>query len=214
VFGSTKAQEANAELCSFLNSGYRRGAKAYRCVINGKQIEPQEFDAFASVAIAGLRDLPDTLASRCIFIRMKRRAPDEQVEPFRIRYHAPEAKPIKEALEEWCAGHDVTGAEPELPEGIQDRAADCWEPLIAIADEAGSDWPNRARAAAVYLTRRTADEAVTKGVELLEHIREAFEPTIESGQTRFATSSTAGTNRPGRRCVAAKASMTGCLLPG
>jgi len=105
---------------------------------------------------------------------MKRRAPDEQVESFRIRYHAPEAKPIKEALEQWCAAHDVTGAEPILPDGIQDRAADCWEPLLAIADEAESDWPVRARTAAVYLTRRTADEALTKGVELLAHIREAF----------------------------------------
>jgi len=148
VFGTAKAQEANAELCSFLNSGYRRGAKAYRCTSNGKKMEPEEFDSFAPVAVAGLRDLPDTLASRCIFIRMKRRAPDEQVESFRIRYHAPEAKAIKEALEQWCAAHDVTGAEPTLPDGIQDRAADCWEPLLAIADKAGSDWPVRARKAA------------------------------------------------------------------
>ena len=173
VFGTAKAQEANAELCSFLNSGYWRGAKAYRCTSNGKKMEPEEFDSFAPVAVAGLRDLPDTLASRCIFIRMKRRAPDEQVESFRIRYHAPEAKAIKEALEQWCAAHDVTGAEPTLPDGIQDRAADCWEPLLAIADKAGSDWPVRARTA-VYLTSRTADESLTKGVELLAHIREAF----------------------------------------
>src|SRR4029079_15830588 len=50
----------------------------------------------------------------------------------------------------------------------------CWEPLIAIADEAGSDWPKRARAAAVFLAGRAKDEALTKGVELLEHIRDAF----------------------------------------
>ena len=43
-------------------------------------------DAFAPVAFAGLRELPDTLASRSIFVRMKRRAPDEYVEPFRHRY--------------------------------------------------------------------------------------------------------------------------------
>jgi hypothetical protein len=176
VFGTAKAQESNAELCGFLNSGYRRGAKAYRCTTNGKKIEPEEFDAFAAVAVAGLRDLPDTLASRAIFIRMKRRAPDEQVEPFRHRYHRPEAKPIADELAEWCAAHEANlcGAEPALPDGIKDRSADCWEPLIAIADEAGDDWPKRARAAAVALAIRASDEAVTAGVELLRHVREAF----------------------------------------
>ena len=32
---------------------------------------------------------------------------------------------------------------------LEDRAADTWEPLIAIADLAGGDWPTRARTAAV-----------------------------------------------------------------
>ena len=166
VFGTMKARETNAELCGYLNSGYRRGAKAYRCTTNGKKIEPEEFDAFAAVAIAGLRDLPDTLASRSIFIHMKHRAPDEQVKSFRQRYHRAEAQPIKEALAEWCAANDLSGVEPELPEGITDRTADCWEPLIAIADAAGGDWPERARKAAVFLTRRSSDETMTIGVEL------------------------------------------------
>jgi hypothetical protein len=88
VFGNAKAQEANMDLCSVLNGGYRRGAKVHRCVTHGKKIDIEELDAFAPVAVAGLRDLPDTLASRSIFIRMKRRAPDERVEPFRYRLHA------------------------------------------------------------------------------------------------------------------------------
>ena len=54
-----------------------------------------------------------------------------------------------------------------MPPGIEDRAADCWEPLLAIADEAGADLPDRARAAAVYLTRHAKAEARTMGVELL-----------------------------------------------
>ncbi|GAA3299756.1 hypothetical protein GCM10020295_38730 [Streptomyces cinereospinus] len=31
----------------------------------------------------------------------------------------------------------VDGVFPELPEGISDRPADVWEPLLAIADAAG-----------------------------------------------------------------------------
>lgn len=182
VFGTAKAQEANADLRSVLNGGYRRGAKVHRCVNRGNRVETEELDAFAPVAVAGLRDLPDTLASRSVIIRMKRRAPDEQVEPFRYRYHADEAKPIREALSQWCAEHKASlcVAEPDLPQGIEDRAADCWEPLLAIADAAGADWPKRAREAALFLTSRAADEILTSGVELLNHIRDAFagEPYI------------------------------------
>ena len=50
---------------------------------------------------------------------------------------------------------------PEMPDGVVDRAADVWEPLIAIADSAGDQWPERARAAAVTLnsaTRRARPE--------------------------------------------------------
>jgi len=64
VFGSQKAQEANMDLRSILNGGYRRGAQVHRCVTHGKKIETEALDAFAPVAVAGLRDLPDTLASR------------------------------------------------------------------------------------------------------------------------------------------------------
>lgn len=176
VFGNAKRQEANGELCAFLNAGYRRGAKAYRCTTNNKKIEPEEFDAFACVAVAGLRSLPDTLASRSIIVRMKRRAPSESVEQFRQRYHPAEARPIKDALEEWCQeiGPQITGAEPELPKAIIDRVAECWEPLIAIAEAAGGDWPALAREAAVHLTEGAADEVMTSGVELLAHIQQAF----------------------------------------
>ena len=81
VFGNAKAQEANTDLRSVLNGGYRRGAKVYRCNTSGKKVEVEELDAFAPVAVAGLRALPDTLASRSIFIHMRRRAPDEEVDP-------------------------------------------------------------------------------------------------------------------------------------
>jgi Protein of unknown function (DUF3631) len=165
VFGNAKVQETNTDLRSVLNGGYRRGAKVHRCVSHGKKVETEELDAFAPVAVAGLRNLPDTLASRSIFIQMKRRAPGERVASFRYRYHVDEAKPIKASLEEWCAEHEAVlcGAEPEMPAGIEDRAADCWEPLLAIAGEAGDDWPKRAQAAATYLTRRSIDESLTAG---------------------------------------------------
>lgn len=174
VFGTVKAQEANADLRSVLNGGYRRGAKVHRCVTGSKRITSEEMDAFAPVALAGLRELPDTLGSRAIIIRMRRRAPGEQVAPFRQRYVRDEAQPIFDALEEWCVMHAAALADPVMPEDLGDRQTDIWEPLIAIADLAGGDWPARARAAAIALSAATKEETLTPGVELLAHICEAF----------------------------------------
>jgi Protein of unknown function (DUF3631) len=173
LFGSAKREEANVDVRSILNSGYRRGAKAYRCVMaGGRRIEVEELDSFAPVALAGLRDLPDTLGSRAIIIRMRRRAPDEGVEPFRLRHVAAPAAVLYEQLAVWCANLGPT--EPEMPDGVTDRAAECWEPLLAVADAAGGAWPQRARAAAVHFVQGGRDEGMSPGVELLEHIREAL----------------------------------------
>ncbi|HKH54183.1 MAG TPA: DUF3631 domain-containing protein [Propionibacteriaceae bacterium] len=34
---------------------------------------------------------------------------------------------------------------PEMPAGVDDRSADLWEPMLAIAELAGGDWPQRHR---------------------------------------------------------------------
>ena len=41
---------------------------------------------------------------------------------------------------------------------LEDRAADTWEALIAIADQAGDVWPQRARRAAALLTEGGGDQ--------------------------------------------------------
>src|SRR5262249_15948725 len=67
-----------------------------------------------------------------------------------------------------------SGSWPELPPEIQDRDADVWEPLIAIADAAGGDWPNRARAAAVELVRAGKERDASIGVRLLADLKTVF----------------------------------------
>jgi hypothetical protein len=183
VFGTKNQQDGAADLRAALNSGYRRGASAIRCTNHGASVA--EYPCFCPLAVAGLNTLPDTLASRTIFIRMRRRAPDEAVESFRLRYHPAQAAPIMEALTDWCSNRAraVEAAEPEIPAAITDRNADCWEPLLAIADIAGGDWPERARAAALCLTGAAVEDTQSKGVELLAHIREVF-----GGEDRLWTS--------------------------
>lgn len=62
-------------------------------------------------------------------------------------------------------------AEPDMP--VEDRAADTWEPLIAVAELAGGDWPARARKAALAL-RAEDDTDTTVGARLLGDLRDVF----------------------------------------
>jgi len=172
VFGP-KAKD-NEDIRGMLNAGHRKGAVAGRCVVRGKIVETEELPAYCAVALAGLNDLPDTIMSRSVVVRMRRRAPNERVEPWRLRINAPQAEPIREALAAWAAESAAAITWPELPPEIQDRNADVWEALIAVADLAGGDWPERARCGAVALVADSMAGAPSIGVQLLSDLRSVF----------------------------------------
>ena len=174
IFGP-KAKE-NEDIRGFLNAGHRRGASFGRCVITGKTIETVDTPAYAAVALAGLGWLPDTILSRSIVVRMRRRRNDEQVEQYRARLHQGEGRNKFDAIAVWARGNAerLSGSWPKLPPEIQDRDADVWEPLIPIADAAGGDWPSRARAAAVELVRAGKERDASVGVRLLADLRTIF----------------------------------------
>lgn len=65
-------------------------------------------------------------------------------------------------------------ARPHLPTELDDRAAEGWEALFAIADLAGGDWSSRARQAALELSAGVAEEEESRGVQLLRDIKAAF----------------------------------------
>jgi hypothetical protein len=141
------------DVCALLNAGHRKGAVTGRCVTNNKNIEPEDFPAYCAVALAGIgRCLPDTITSRSVIVRMRRRAPSESVEPYRPRLHDRQGHALRDRLAAWAAGIEPRIVMPELPKEIQDRDADVWEPLIAVADAAGGEWPDRARTTGVTLT--------------------------------------------------------------
>lgn len=174
IFGP-KAKD-NEDIRGLLNAGHRRGATAGRCVVRGKVIETEELPAYAAVALAGLGDLPDTVLSRCVVIRMKRRAPHEHVEPFRPRLHWPEGHQLRDELAAWAdlVREDLRDAWPEMPNGIEDRNADCWEALLAVADAAGGQWPERARCGAVALVAALRAGSPSLGIRLLADLRAIF----------------------------------------
>jgi len=168
-----KAKDSNEDVRALINAGYRRGATVGRCVVYGATVTPELLPAFAPVALAGLGDLPDTILSRSIIVRMRRRAPNESVEPYRRREVAPEGEALCGRLVAWAAatvGRLVTA--PDMPPEIVDRDADCWEPLISVADAAGGHWPDTARCNAVTLVTLNREEREESlGIRLLSDMR-------------------------------------------
>jgi hypothetical protein len=175
LFGP-KAKQDNEEIRGLLNAGHRRGAVAGRCVVRGRNVETEELPAYCAVALAGIGDLPDTILTRSVIVRMRRRAPDERVEAYRHRIHGPEGGAIRDRLAAWATTvvDRLTDAWPAMPEGINDRDADVWEPLLAVADAAGGDWPERARVASVALVALSKRETPSLGIRLLSDLRHVF----------------------------------------
>jgi hypothetical protein len=174
VFGP-KAKD-NEEIRGLLNAGHRRGAVAGRCVVHGKTVVTEEIPAYCAVALAGLGWLPETLLSRSVVIRMRRRAPTETIEPYRRRDQIEEGHELRNRLAGWVAakGRILYAARPAMPAGIEDRNADVWEALFAVADAAGGAWPKSAREAAVVLIAAGREEEPSLGIRLLADLREVF----------------------------------------
>ena len=183
IFTKRGKDDGNEDLRALLNVGYRRGATIPRCV--GPQHDVRDFAVFAPTALAGLGDLPDTIMSRSVIIRMRRRAPNEHVAQFRLRMHASEGAALCERLAAWAGevGAEVGAAWPDLPSGVVDRDAEVWEPLIAVADAAGGHWPATARAACVESLKVAADREVSLGVRLLGDLRVVFGERDAMGTT-------------------------------
>lgn len=175
-------QEYAEALRGLLNTGHRRGGKSTVCVGQGANIDYKDFSTFCPKAIAGIGALPDTVASRAVHVRLRRRAPDERVERFRHREARARGEPLRERLEEWANTQEETLslARPDLPDELGDRAQDSWEPLLAIADLAGEEWANRARRGAVELSGRGEAEDGSIGVQLLSDIRDVLHGRISS----------------------------------
>jgi hypothetical protein len=174
LFGTKRAAEQNEDLRALLNAGHQRGRPALRCV--GPLQIPTEFPTFAMAALAGIGAMPDTITDRAINITMRRRTNTEKVSQFRSRRDDPVLEALRDRLAAWATEQLalLTAAEPAMP--VEDRAADTWEPLIAVAEAAGGQWPQLARSACVALVDGAddADEDGSLSTKLLVDIKAVF----------------------------------------
>ena len=167
--------EGSETLRSILNAGYESGSTYGRV---DKSMNPKDYNAFAPVALAGIGNPPDTIADRAVVINMRRKTKAEQVQDFRVRKVRPEANARRERLTAWAdrAAPFLDLEHTQKVQGISDRQADIWEPLLAIADLANPELGNSAREACRALTSAQAVDDVESGkpLRLLRDLRTVF----------------------------------------
>jgi hypothetical protein len=144
--------EANPELEE--NDGIVGGLRHYSC--------------YCPKALAAIGRLPETLADRCIVVRMQRKRPEEICERLK-KLTKEDALVLRRKCARVVADHAkaIESMEPVIPDELNDRAADIWEPLLVLAELAGKDWVERSHRAAASLCV-TAQERSPTGALLVD----------------------------------------------
>jgi hypothetical protein len=177
--------KGNEELRGILNSGYtkktayvvrvaprrrrKRGAgepgASERGGGNEDGMTLVKFSSWCPKAVAAIGKLPDTLEDRCILVRMQRKTENE----VRERVRDMDGRVLRRQCARFVKDHrgEISSATPQIPAGLNDRAADIWEPLLALAELAGEEWAQKARQAAEALTA-SAEESNPIGSLLVD----------------------------------------------
>ena len=163
----------NDELRGVINGGYERGNPILRTVPVGDTFEVREFPTWAAVVIAGIGKLASTIEDRSIILRLERKRRDEDVLRLRMD-RTPDLDGLARMAARWASDNlpALRDADPDMPSALNDRAADIWRALIAIADVVGGDWSQRARHAAVAISGDHASDDQSSAVQLLSDLRD------------------------------------------
>ena len=174
LFDEADASFGAGELIAVLNTGHQRDAAF---VLRAGFTEgARRFATWAPAAYAALQQVPDTLASRSIIISLRRKSVDQSCKALDDKA-IQRLQKSKKKVEIWCSKNRkrLANSASQMPEWLQNRAADNWYPLLAIADAAGGQWPALALQAARALVKK---EQPAIGTQLLSDIRDILEAGV------------------------------------
>jgi hypothetical protein len=156
------------ELRGILNSGHRRNSAF---VVRADET----FSTWAAVAIAMIGRLSSTLEDRSILVRLQRRRADEFIAPFRLDQIGDLRRLARMTARFATDNFDrLKAADPKVPSILENREADNWRPLLAIADVAGGEWLPLARQISEDVTTANRASEQSPEVMLLEDIFAVF----------------------------------------
>jgi hypothetical protein len=167
----------NEQLRGVLNSGFEVSGEIIRVVEVQGQHQPIRFATYAPVALAGIGALPGTLEDRAVPVVLQRKGAADTV----VKLRAPDARAalheLQRQLARWSADRGgLLWIDPPVPDAMGDREGDIAVPLLAIADDAGSAWSDRARTAllTVFGRRAASEDNMEAGALLLADLRTLF----------------------------------------
>jgi hypothetical protein len=174
LFGAGKRK---ADLRAVLNAGYSR----HGTVLRMRGSKGERVPVYGAVMLAGLDVVEqatggqlDTLLSRAVIIRMSAPPPGDDLPD--VNDPAQHAESIAERgrklLAVWSLVNrgKLAAVQPEMPEGVRLRAAQIWRPLLAVAEIAGGEWPERAAAACAELTMARDATPADQADQLLDEL--------------------------------------------
>jgi hypothetical protein len=185
--GILKDQHGNDNLAlrSVINAGHTRAsARVPRCV--GDSHDVQLFSVWAARAIALIGRMPDSMMDRAIEAALRRKTKNEQVA--RIRDTSEKVfEELRSKIVRFVQdnGTAISQLVPAFPMGLDDRAEDCWFPMLAIAEVIGGNWPELTRKAALALSGARNDDDDTFSAKLLRALQEDFLNENQNGATGF-----------------------------
>ena len=116
----------------------------------GDDHHPVKFRTWGPKVLARIGKFAMTIEDRSIVIQLKRKMPKEMRESMNPEVQGLALAPLKAKIMRWSEDNfePLKFVQPELLQGLNDRAMDNWRPLFAVAERVGGEWPERARAAA------------------------------------------------------------------
>jgi putative DNA primase/helicase len=162
----------NEELRGVINSGHTKAASfVIRC--EGDDHRPVRFSTWCPKALAMIGTPPDTIQDRSIMLHLRRKLADERTEAHGEEFDEEFASTRAKILR-WVDDNDTSLrlAKPVRLNTRNDRQADNWRPLLAIAKVLGCE--SAVREAALLAAGNEQDEQPPR-VQLLCDIREVFE---------------------------------------
>jgi hypothetical protein len=161
-------------------SGHTRDTGVLRCITD--EHTPELFLTFCPKALGMIgRKMPPATLSRCIFPELQRKKKTERIQEKFKHKDDSELQSLRSRLLKYSMDNAVavTNVEPAMPDGFDNRLADNWRVQFAIADLAGEDWGELARAAAVKIEK--SSDSRSRGERALAAIRTIREDSNEIG---------------------------------
>lgn len=161
------------EMRGIINAGFtRESAFIIRCA--GDELEPTPFNVWGAKALCGIGKIADTLQDRSIILRLRRKYSGESVQDV-DRSNKEHWATLRSKLARFAQDNQqkVLLSNPAPIPQLNDRANDCWLPLLQIASIAGGDWLNSAINTALAING-AEEEPESVRVELLRDIQTIF----------------------------------------